>query len=122
MAGPTAFGDVGRTRGRSDGREDSGPLTDHCRLTMRVGGAVLLIVVLAVVYFLLRDSGTLARLSDGDTVRSLIEGLGIFGPVAVAFLLAAAIVIGPVPRAPDRTRRRGRLRTYLGHCPRGRQC
>jgi len=100
MAASTAIGDARHACGRPYGRENSGPLTDRRRLGLRIAAAALLLAVLAAGYFLLRESGALARLSDGDTVRSLIEDLGILGPVAVVVLLAAAIVMSPVPSAP----------------------
>ena len=43
---------------------------------------------------------TLTRLLDGESLRAMIEALGPWGPFLVAGLIAAAIVMSPIPSAP----------------------
>ena len=59
-----------------------------------LGAAVLGLLLLA------HESGWLARLTDQEALRELVEDLGAFGPIAIILLLASAIVFSPIPSAP----------------------
>lgn len=61
---------------------------------------LVLVFVLVLVYFLLRNTGTLATILDGAALHALIERLGIWGPVAVVVLMMLAVLVSPIPSAP----------------------
>lgn len=51
-------------------------------------------------YWLARESGILAVMLDGAALRGWIASFGPMGPFAVIGLMAAAILISPLPSAP----------------------
>ncbi len=61
---------------------------------------LVLVLVLILVYLLLRNTGTLATILDGAALNAMIEGLGIWGPVAVVALMMLAVLASPIPSAP----------------------
>lgn len=61
---------------------------------------VTLCFALVVLYLVLRESGTLQRLTDVKTLRETVERMGAAGPAAVMALMALAILVSPVPSAP----------------------
>jgi uncharacterized membrane protein YdjX (TVP38/TMEM64 family) len=67
---------------------------------MRIVAAGVLVLAMAGVYGLLRETGALATIGDGDALRRFIVGLGIAGPLAVIGLMTLAILVSPVPSAP----------------------
>jgi uncharacterized membrane protein YdjX (TVP38/TMEM64 family) len=67
---------------------------------VRLLTAVALLLALAATYLLLKETGALAVLLDGNAVRNYIMGLGMVGPVAVAALIALAVLVSPLPSAP----------------------
>ena len=69
-------------------------------MRIRIVAAGVLVLAIAGVYGLLRESGVLATIADGDALRQFIAGLGIAGPLAVIGLMTLAILVSPVPSAP----------------------
>ncbi|MEN8132494.1 MAG: VTT domain-containing protein [Pseudomonadota bacterium] len=72
---------------------------------MKVIVCRILVIALAVlslgfVYYLLKESGLLAIVSDADFLRGWISGLGYWGPLGIIVLMAIAIIINPIPSAP----------------------
>lgn len=67
---------------------------------IRIFAAGVFVLAMAGVYWLLRETGALATLADGDTLRQFIVGLGVVGPLAVIGLMTLAILVSPVPSAP----------------------
>lgn len=66
----------------------------------RIIASVLALAGIVGLFFLARETGWLATMTDQQALRELVERLGAFGPVAVVLLLALAIVVSPVPSAP----------------------
>ncbi len=66
----------------------------------RVFLGLALIAGLAAVYWGLSSTGTLDILLDRDALETKILALGFWGPFAVITLIAAAIVLSPIPSAP----------------------
>ncbi|WP_029131871.1 TVP38/TMEM64 family protein [Sedimenticola selenatireducens] len=60
----------------------------------------LFILVLVSVYYLLREFGILAIVTDADRLKNWISGLGYAGPISIIALMAIAIVVNPIPSAP----------------------
>lgn len=60
----------------------------------------LFILVLVSVYYLLKEFGVLATITDADRLRAWISELGYWGPVMIIALMAIAIIINPLPSAP----------------------
>lgn len=67
---------------------------------IRIFAAGVLVLAMAGVYWLLRETGVLATLADGDALRQFIVGLGVAGPLAVIGLMTFAILVSPLPSAP----------------------
>jgi len=63
-------------------------------------GALLILIVLVLVYFLLDSSGHLERILDVQWLREKTLALGIWGPLLIVGLMALAIVLNPIPSAP----------------------
>ena len=66
----------------------------------RIGGFLAAILVLALVYYQLQRSGALAVMMDSERLKVWIDSLGYGGPIALMGVMAAAIVINPIPSAP----------------------
>lgn len=62
-------------------------------------GAIALLGLIGV-YWGLSESGALAMLTDQGRLRGMVEGLGVWGPVALIGLMVAAIVLSPIPSGP----------------------
>ena len=60
----------------------------------------LLILALTATYYLLKESGVLATVTDTERLGHWVDELGYRGPVVIVALMATAIVINPVPSAP----------------------
>jgi uncharacterized membrane protein YdjX (TVP38/TMEM64 family) len=67
---------------------------------IRIVAAALFVLAMAGVYWVLRETGTLATIADGDALRRFIVELGLWGPLAVIGLMTLAILVSPVPSAP----------------------
>lgn len=66
----------------------------------RIIAAGVLVLAMAGVYWLLRETGALATLADGDALRQFIVDFGVAGPLAVIGLMTLAILVSPIPSAP----------------------
>jgi uncharacterized membrane protein YdjX (TVP38/TMEM64 family) len=67
---------------------------------LRIVAVLALTLALAAAYWLLRDSGLLATLVDGQALKSFVDRLGPWGPLAVIGLMTLAILVSPIPSAP----------------------
>lgn len=74
------------------------PLTRKHRFASYAG--LVLVLVLVFIYLLLRYTGTLATILDGAALHVMIDGMGIWGPVAVVVLMMLAVLVSPIPSAP----------------------
>lgn len=68
--------------------------------SLRLFGALLVLIVLVLAYFHLDSSGHLERILDGEWLREQTLALGIWGPLLIVGLMALAIVLNPIPSAP----------------------
>lgn len=59
-----------------------------------------LLGILAMGYWLLRDSTFVAALLDDTMLRERIAALGLWGPATIIALMALAILVSPLPSAP----------------------
>ena len=66
----------------------------------RIIAAGVLVLAMAGVYWLLRETGALTTLADGDALRQFIVDFGVAGPLAVIGLMTLAILVSPSPSAP----------------------
>lgn len=62
--------------------------------------AVALVLVLAGLYWWLRESGALAVLGDQQALQAYIQRIGIWGPLGIIVLMTGAIVMSPIPSGP----------------------
>lgn len=62
--------------------------------------AILLLVGLAVLYWVLAETGVLNTLTDRDALREWIDQLGVWGPLTIIGMMIAAIVLSPIPSGP----------------------
>jgi uncharacterized membrane protein YdjX (TVP38/TMEM64 family) len=67
---------------------------------VRIAVVIAVVIALAVVYWLLQESGVLATILDGAALRQRIVALGAAGPFAVITLMVLAIMVSPIPSAP----------------------
>lgn len=67
-------------------------------LKMAVGG--MIVILLAGSYSWLWQSGYIDALSDEQALREEVKRLGVWGPLALVGLMAAAIIMSPVPSGP----------------------
>lgn len=70
--------------------------TTHARLIIGVAFALGLVAA----YWLVTATDALDAICDCETLHDHIVHLGVFGPMAVIGLMAAAIVVSPIPSAP----------------------
>ena len=70
------------------------------RAQKKIALGILLVLVLALVYGGLARTGILAVLMDERKLHALIREAGWYGPLVLICLLAASIVISPIPNAP----------------------
>lgn len=66
----------------------------------RVVWTLLLLIVLAALYWILLETGALATLTNRDALREWIDQLGYWGPLGSIALIITAIVLSPIPSAP----------------------
>lgn len=66
-------------------------------IVFAIGLAGLAIFIL---YQLLRSFGVLEIIADSDRLNNRVVELGYFGPIALIGLMAAAIIVNPIPSAP----------------------
>ncbi len=61
---------------------------------------LVLLLVLILAYLALKHTGTLEIILDATALHAMIDRLGIWGPVAVVFLMMLAVLVSPIPSAP----------------------
>lgn len=61
---------------------------------------VLLLIALAVLYWILLETGALATLTNRAALREWIDQLGYWGPLAIIAMMTTAIVLSPIPSGP----------------------
>jgi uncharacterized membrane protein YdjX (TVP38/TMEM64 family) len=66
----------------------------------RIVAGLALVLALGAAYWLLRDSALLMTVLDSQALKSFVDSLGPWGPVAVIGLMALAILVSPIPSAP----------------------
>lgn len=70
------------------------------RAIRKVSAGIVFLCVLALAYYLLRETDVLAFIMDGEVLRLRLIELGVWGPVAIVSLMAIAIMVSPIPSAP----------------------
>ena len=63
-------------------------------------GAALVVVLLAVAYLLLRETGLLATLMNPEALHARVLEWGLWGPMAIIGLMTLAVLVSPIPSAP----------------------
>lgn len=71
-------------------------MVKHSRVWIGIG----LLLGLGAVYGLLRDVGVIGTALDAMALKSYVNALGAWGPVAVIGLMVLAILVSPIPSAP----------------------
>jgi len=66
----------------------------------RIAAGLALVLALGALYWLLHDSGAIATLLDAGALKSRVDRLGPWGPLAVIGLMVLAILVSPIPSAP----------------------
>lgn len=66
----------------------------------RIVWVALLLIGLAALYWILLETGTLATLTNKNSLREWIDQLGLWGPLAVIAIMIMAIVLSPIPSGP----------------------
>ena len=69
-------------------------------LVLRLLAVVALLAALAAIYWLLHNSGALARILNVAALREDIAQFGAWGPVVIVALMVLAILVSPIPSAP----------------------
>ena len=59
-----------------------------------------LLMGLASLYWILMETGALSVLTDKQALREWVDGLGVWGPLAIIFMMITAIVMSPIPSGP----------------------
>lgn len=78
---------------RADGRP-------RVRAGVKLLAGLVIVLVLALVYWQLSRTGQLAQLLDAQQLHARVAGLGAAGPLAIIGFMALAIVLSPIPSAP----------------------
>ena len=91
--------------GDGDDHDQSSDLADSARCKepaskLKIGLGMAAALGVAALYWVLRESDALPVLSDEAGLRGWIERLGLWGPMALISLMAAAIVMSPIPSGP----------------------
>ena len=91
------------SQGKTPPEEPAGPLRSAppSRFApVKIVAGIAIILGLALAYWALSNTGALDDLLDGGAMQSRIAALGFWGPLGVICLMAAAIVLSPIPSAP----------------------
>lgn len=70
------------------------------RARVRLVAGILSVILLALTYWALHSSGSIAIIMDSAALRGYVADLGAWGPVAIIALLVLAILVSPIPSAP----------------------
>lgn len=73
---------------------------DHPISKVKVAVGVVVVLVLAGIYWWLWRSGALEALSNEQVLQNQVQRLGIWGPLGIIVLMTAAIVMSPIPSGP----------------------
>ena len=68
---------------------------------LKLCAALLVALALVAAYLALRETGLLGTIIDEERLRGRIEELGAWGPLAVIALMILAILVSPIPSAPN---------------------
>ncbi len=66
----------------------------------KILSGIVLILLFAALYVILKRTGALALIMDGNKLSIYIGRFGIYGPLMIIGLMAVAIVLNPIPSAP----------------------
>ena len=69
-------------------------------VALRLLAIVALLAALAATYWMLHNSGALARIINGAALREDIASLGAWGPITIIALMVLAILVSPIASAP----------------------
>ncbi|MFT5934423.1 MAG: putative membrane protein YdjX (TVP38/TMEM64 family) [Hydrogenophaga sp.] len=90
-----------RCRTGSDQRSTQTLFAEHdMRVRTKLFASALVVGLLAIVYWLLHESGTLTTVLDTSALHAQVVQMGAWGPVAIVALMMLAILISPIPSAP----------------------
>ena len=67
---------------------------------LKLCAGILTVLGLVAVYWVLRETGVLGAIVDGEGLRAQVERLGAWGPLAIVVLMMLAILVSPIPSAP----------------------
>jgi len=68
--------------------------------TYKVVVAFILIIIFSLLYGYIELSGLSKFFTDTNSLQSVISQFGYFGPLAIIFFMAGAVVMSPIPSAP----------------------
>ncbi|WAP71424.1 TVP38/TMEM64 family protein [Jiella pelagia] len=69
-------------------------------LTARIAIGIAVLLAMVGLYWGLSESGLMSAIESREDLRREIERLGVWGPLAIIGLMAAAIVMSPIPSGP----------------------
>ncbi|HSE01023.1 MAG TPA: VTT domain-containing protein [Burkholderiales bacterium] len=67
---------------------------------LKLCAGILIVLGLVAAYWMLRETGVLGIIVDGEGLRAQVERLGAWGPLAIVVLMMLAILVSPIPSAP----------------------
>lgn len=67
---------------------------------LKLCAGILIVLGLVAAYWMLRETGVLGTIVDGEGLRAQVERLGAWGPLAIVVLMMLAILVSPIPSAP----------------------
>jgi uncharacterized membrane protein YdjX (TVP38/TMEM64 family) len=70
------------------------------KVRAKLFSGALLLSLLACVYWLMHESGTLMTILDPNALHARVTQMGAWGPAAIIGLMMLAILISPIPSAP----------------------
>ena len=78
------------------------PGSPDSRISLRthIITGIAIVLLFIIIYIIMKQTGLLAFIMDGDRLSSYVERIGIYGPMMIIGLMAGAIVLNPIPSAP----------------------
>jgi len=67
---------------------------------LKLCAVILTVLGIVAAYWVLRETGVLGTIVDGEGLRAQVERLGAWGPLAIVALMMLAILVSPIPSAP----------------------
>ncbi len=92
-------GDRVEVKPHSPSTSSGSPARNISLLTKIITGIAIALLFI-ILYIILKRTGLLAFIMDGDRLSGYIERIGIYGPMMIIGLMAGAIVVNPIPSAP----------------------